>query len=274
MFQTRASRAPSRRTAQHWHWHSWASAPPPWLRMSNHAAHRCMTGSRIKEGRGGRSDAGECDYLRTARNQWLGQSIGDVLQQLSGSGSSLNTKFNSSGNFRLSARWQRRGCGFDHGRSASPRRQARGTGRWHPLVSESSASGVSPAVDLKHHSISIVERIGSAGRRRLVDHGSDAIAGVVNVITRRDLEGGLVNLYYGQWDEGDGETASGVSPTAAAPARASFSSPRPLYDRKESCRVTAKRRLSVPGTGVTRNSSAAPRSTSSLLIEHQQRAPI
>ncbi len=37
-------------------------------------------------------------------------------------------------------------------------------------------------------------------------YGSDAIAGVVNIITRSNFEGATVDGYYGQYSEGDGET--------------------------------------------------------------------
>ena len=37
-------------------------------------------------------------------------------------------------------------------------------------------------------------------------YGSDAIAGVVNIITRRNFDGMQVEAYYGQFSEGDGET--------------------------------------------------------------------
>ncbi|MFC3814920.1 TonB-dependent receptor domain-containing protein [Lysobacter sp. GCM10012299] len=37
-------------------------------------------------------------------------------------------------------------------------------------------------------------------------YGSDAIAGVVNIITRSNFEGATANAYYGQYSEGDGET--------------------------------------------------------------------
>ncbi len=43
-------------------------------------------------------------------------------------------------------------------------------------------------------------------------YGSDAIAGVVNIITRSNFEGATVDAYYGQYSQGDGETtrASGI----------------------------------------------------------------
>ncbi|CAN7192253.1 TonB-dependent receptor [Pseudoxanthomonas sp. LjRoot143] len=37
-------------------------------------------------------------------------------------------------------------------------------------------------------------------------YGSDAIAGVVNIITRSNFEGATAQTYYGQYSEGDGET--------------------------------------------------------------------
>ncbi len=37
-------------------------------------------------------------------------------------------------------------------------------------------------------------------------YGSDAIAGVVNIITRSNFEGATAQAYYGQYDDGDGET--------------------------------------------------------------------
>lgn len=39
-------------------------------------------------------------------------------------------------------------------------------------------------------------------------YGSDAIAGVVNIITRRGFDGGLFNLYLGEYSEGDGRQTS------------------------------------------------------------------
>ncbi len=38
-------------------------------------------------------------------------------------------------------------------------------------------------------------------------YGSDAIAGVVNVITRRNFDGAEANAYIGAYDEGDGTSS-------------------------------------------------------------------
>ncbi len=40
-------------------------------------------------------------------------------------------------------------------------------------------------------------------------YGSDAIAGVINIITRSRFEGARASAYYGQYGEGDGETTTG-----------------------------------------------------------------
>ena len=40
-------------------------------------------------------------------------------------------------------------------------------------------------------------------------YGSDAIAGVINIITRSNFEGAAASVYYGQFDEGDGAITNG-----------------------------------------------------------------
>ncbi|MBB1192037.1 TonB-dependent receptor Plug domain protein, partial [Klebsiella pneumoniae] len=59
--------------------------------------------------------------------------------------------------------------------------------RW---VNESSASGVGSATDLNTIPLAIVERIEVLEDGASSLYGSDAIAGVVNIITRRDFDGG------------------------------------------------------------------------------------
>ena len=39
-------------------------------------------------------------------------------------------------------------------------------------------------------------------------YGSDAIAGVVNIITRKNFDGGEASVYVGQYGEGDGQKRS------------------------------------------------------------------
>ncbi|WP_314104295.1 TonB-dependent receptor [uncultured Stenotrophomonas sp.] len=51
----------------------------------------------------------------------------------------------------------------------------------------------------------MVERIEILKDGASTIYGSDAIAGVINIITRKDFEGAEANVYLGQWDQGDGQ---------------------------------------------------------------------
>lgn len=55
---------------------------------------------------------------------------------------------------------------------------------------------------------SMVERIEVLKDGASSLYGSDAIAGVINIITRRNFEGAEANAYYGQYGEGDGAVQS------------------------------------------------------------------
>jgi iron complex outermembrane receptor protein len=137
-------------------------------------------------------------------------SIGDVLQRLSVSGSSLNTKFNSAGNFGFPPD----GGGVGSGSTTVSLRNlgAKRTlilvdgVRW---VNESSASGVSAAVDLNTIPASIVDRIEILKDGASSLYGSDAIAGVINIITKKKQEGLGLHVYGGDYSTGDGKTYSG-----------------------------------------------------------------
>ena len=60
------------------------------------------------------------------------------------------------------------------------------------------------SVDLNTIPISVVERIEVLKDGASAIYGSDAIAGVINVITRRNFEGGEARAYLGQYSKGDG----------------------------------------------------------------------
>lgn len=127
-------------------------------------------------------------------------SIGDILQQLSSSGSALNTKFNSAGNFGFPPDGSGVGSGsatLDLRNLGAKRVLILVDGmRW---VNESSASGVSAAVDLNTIPASIIDRIEILQDGASSLYGSDAIAGVVNIITKRSQEGAAANFYYGNY---------------------------------------------------------------------------
>ncbi len=66
----------------------------------------------------------------------------------------------------------------------------------------------SGAQDLSQIPMSAIERIDVLKDGASSIYGSDAIAGVVNVITRRNFEGAEANAYLGTFDEGDGTKQS------------------------------------------------------------------
>jgi iron complex outermembrane receptor protein len=117
-------------------------------------------------------------------------SVGDVIQNLAANGSTLNTTFNNGGNgeTRVSLRnlGSNRTLVLVNGR------------RWV------GGTGLGGAVDLNTIPTAAVERIEVLKAGASSIYGSDAIAGVVNVILRTDYQGAELNGYLGMFDKGDG----------------------------------------------------------------------
>ncbi len=168
-----------------------------------------VTGSRIKkaaiEGQTPIQTITRADIERSGLT-----AVADILQQLTASGSALNTKFNSSGNFGFPPDGSGVGAGsatIDLRHLGSKRVLVLVDGiRW---VNEASASGVSASTDLNTIPVNIIERIDILEDGASSIYGSDAIAGVVNIITRRNFDGVALSANYGEFDEGDGELKSG-----------------------------------------------------------------
>ncbi|MBR9783276.1 MAG: TonB-dependent receptor [Gammaproteobacteria bacterium] len=115
-------------------------------------------------------------------------SIGDVLQAIPSAGSAINTNNNNGGDGTTTI-------------------NIRGVGSNRTLVLVNGkrwAPGLGGSVDLNNIPAAIIERIEVLKDGASAVYGSDAIAGVVNVITRQDFEGVQASGYVGQWDEGDG----------------------------------------------------------------------
>ena len=139
-------------------------------------------------------------------------SIGDLLQQVTAGGKALNAKFNSSGNFGYPPDGGGIGAGsaqVDLRNLGSKRVLVLVDGiRW---VNESSASGVSGAADLNTIPMSIIDRIEVLEDGASAIYGSDAIAGVVNIITRKNFDGIELNAYRGEFDLGGATTDASIT---------------------------------------------------------------
>jgi iron complex outermembrane receptor protein len=226
-----------------------------------------VTGSRIR-----RADVeGQTPILTVDRDQLEASgisSIGDILQRLSASSSALNTKFNSAGNFGFPS--DSGGVG-----SGSTTVSLRNLGAKRVLVlvdgirwvNESSASGVNAAVDLNTIPFSVVERIEILTDGASALYGSDAIAGVVNIITRKKQEGGTLRAYAGNYDTGDGGTRSANVSLGGSASGYDFFMDLSHFDQNGiSSNDWSQSRFPVPGTGLSLGSSATP-TTRSVFFE-------
>jgi iron complex outermembrane receptor protein len=165
-----------------------------------------VTGSRIRQ-----NPLDQKDPVLTITAEDMRQSgfasLGDYLNQLSISGSSLNTRYNSSGNFGFPPDGGGIGAGstqVDLRHLGCKRVLVLVNGvRW---VNGASASGVSSCVDLNTIPMSVVARIEVLENGASPLYGSDAISGVVNIITKTDVNGIDISAYTGQFDENDGTT--------------------------------------------------------------------
>lgn len=218
-----------------------------------------VTGSRIKR------NEGDSPILVLSSKDLEVQgitSVGDILQRLPVTGSALNTKFNSAGNFGFPAD----GGGVGSGSTTLSLRSL-GAKRVLVLVdglrwvNESSASGVSAAVDLNTIPVSIIDRVEVLTDGASALYGSDAVAGVVNIITKKSQKGGLAKTYFGDYTTGDGKNLSanlsygGQLPAARGDYFVDFSH---VDQSRISSAETEQSRFPVPGTGVAFGSSAVP----------------
>ena len=117
-------------------------------------------------------------------------SIGDVLQDLTVNSNGINVQANNGGN-------------------GTTRINLRGLGSTRTLVLINGRRMVgtagSSSVDLNALPLSIIERVEVLKDGASAVYGSDAVAGVVNIITRRDFEGVEINVFTGQAGESDGD---------------------------------------------------------------------
>ncbi|WP_419571053.1 TonB-dependent receptor plug domain-containing protein [Rheinheimera sp.] len=147
-----------------------------------------VTGSRIK-----RTDLETSSPILVIDRESIATagkvSIGDILQQIPAAGAALNTAFNNGGN-------------------GSTNMDLRNLGAQRLLVLVNGRrwiSALNSTVDLNTIPTSAIERVEVLKDGASALYGSDAIAGVVNIITRKDFEGLELSTYAGEnASEGDG----------------------------------------------------------------------
>ena len=134
-------------------------------------------------------------------------STAEILQRLPSAGGALNSRFNNSGNFGNPPD----GGGVGAGAAEVDLRYL-GSRRTLVLVdglrfvNAASASGVPGSVDLNAIPESMIERVEVLQAGASSIYGSDAIAGVVNIITRNRQDGLIAQAQLGGFGEGDGFT--------------------------------------------------------------------
>jgi len=167
-----------------------------------------VTGSRIR-----RNPLNEATAIMDIGVDKLDQSgftnLGDALQNLPITGSAPNSQFNVPGN----AGFPQDGAGIGAGGVQLSLRnlEAKRTlvlvdgKRW---IAGASASGVPSTVDLNTLPANMIKRIEILQDGASAIYGSDAIGGVVNVITNSDFEGFKVDAQYGEYSQGDGASST------------------------------------------------------------------
>jgi outer membrane receptor protein involved in Fe transport len=165
-----------------------------------------VTGSRIR-----RKDLTTAAPLTVISRSQISASgkvtIGDFLQSLPEQGNAINTQVNNGGNG--TTRVNLRGLGTDrtlvlfNGRRFVP-----------------GGSGADSSVDLNSIPTAVIDRVEVLKDGASAVYGSDAIAGVVNIITRRKIQGTELSAYAGTSGHGDG-TIYDLSATTGASSESS-----------------------------------------------------
>lgn len=167
-----------------------------------------VTGSRIY-----RDPLNEVAPIMNLSDEYIDNTgltnLGAVLQQLPIMGSAINTRFNVPGN----SGFPQDGNGIGAGAVQISLRNL-GAKRTLVLVdgrrwiAGASASGVPSVVDINTIPANVIDRIEILQDGASAIYGSDAIGGVINIITKQNFEGFQADAQYGSFlSEGDGEAA-------------------------------------------------------------------
>lgn len=134
-------------------------------------------------------------------------SIADVLQRLPSAAGGLNTRVNNSGNIGNPPDGGGVGAGsanIDLRYLGAKRTLVLVDGvRW---VNGTSASGIPATVDLNTIPANMIDRIEVLQSGQSPLYGSDAISGVVNIITKAQQDGLQLSAQFGTFRQGDGHT--------------------------------------------------------------------
>ena len=167
-----------------------------------------VTGSRIR-----RDPLDQASPVVTLDSEALAKtglsSVADILQRLPGSAGGLNTRFNNSGNLGNPPDGGGVGAGsatIDLRYLSAKRTLVLVDGLRY--VSGASGSGIPNSVDLNSIPDGLIDRIEVLQSGASPLYGSDAIAGVVNVITKSKQEGFKASAQLSEFRQGDGKTGS------------------------------------------------------------------
>ena len=165
-----------------------------------------VTGSRIR-----RDPLDQTSPVVTLDQASLAQTglsaVADILQRLPSAAGGLNTKVNNSGNIGNPPDGGGVGAG-----SAEIDLRYLGAKRTLVLVdglryvNGASASGIPSTVDLNTLPANMIERIEVLQSGQSPLYGSDALAGVVNIITKSSQKGLQASAQFGTFRQGDGHT--------------------------------------------------------------------
>lgn len=174
--------------------------------QSDDGAAIVVTGSRIRQNPLDQdSPVVTVDQAALARTGL--SAVADVLQRLPSASGGLNSKVNNSGNIGNPPDGGGVGAG-----SAEIDLRYLGAKRTLVLVdgiryvNGTSGSGIPSTVDLNTIPANMIERIEVLQSGQSPLYGSDALAGVVNIITKASQEGLQASAQFGTYREGDGHT--------------------------------------------------------------------
>ena len=180
-----------------------AAATPATPAAAGGAAQVLVTGSRIAR-RDAVSSAPMLTMTRDDIKFAAPTSVGDMLQALPGAGVSLNSNGTQGTSYGVSA-INLRYLGSAEGSGNRTLVLVDGR-RW---VSAAGGRGFRDFVDLNTVPLGMIDSIEVLKDGASAIYGADAIAGVVNVHTKRNLNGFEANVRAGVTSEGDNENASG-----------------------------------------------------------------